>query len=162
MVDNCPFCQGIEKERLIYVGDKFMIFQDYYPVNPGHVLVVPKRHITEISQLTVEERVKFFELAEKMIKILKEILHPAGFNIGLNIGKVAGQTIEHIHFHIIPRYEGDTPDPRGGLRKVITGIWGDRSYWREKWEKNRLPPEKIEQISEKLLQELNKDKTKSK
>ena len=157
MSHSCPFCRGIEKERLIYAGDLFLVFQDYYPVNPGHTLIVPKRHITELSQLTIEERLRFFELVEKMIKILKEVLHPEGFNIGLNIGKVAGQTIEHIHFHIIPRYEGDTPDPRGGLRKVITGIWGDRTYWREKWTKNRLSCEKIEQISKMLSQELKNE-----
>jgi len=156
MSSSCPFCEGVEKERLIYAGDLFLVFQDYYPVNPGHILVVPKRHITELSQLTTEEKLRFFELVEKMIKILKEVLHPEGFNIGLNIGKVAGQTIEHIHFHIIPRYKGDTPDPRGGLRKVITGIWGDRTYWREKWTKNRLPSEKIKLISKMLSQELKR------
>ena len=156
MSSGCPFCEGIEHDRLIYSGELFLVFQDYYPVTPGHVLVVPKRHITELAQLTTEEKLRFFEIVEETIKILKEVLQPDGFNIGLNIGKVAGQTIEHIHFHIIPRYKGDTPDPRGGLRKVITGIWGDREYWRDKWTKNRLSNDKIKLISRRLTQELIK------
>jgi ATP adenylyltransferase len=80
-----------------------------YPYNPGHLLVAPYRHIASLEELTVKERHEHFELVSRCIEVLKEVFKPAGFNIGANLGKVAGAGIEdHFHSHIVPRWQGDT------------------------------------------------------
>ena len=94
---------------LLYRGVHNCILLNSYPYNPGHLLVAPYRHIGNIEDLTVEERNEHFELVSRCIQVLKAELNPAGFNIGANLGKVAGAGLEdHFHSHIVPRWSGDT------------------------------------------------------
>jgi len=92
---------------------------DQYPVNPGHTLLIPKQHIVSFAELSEEEVQDLFRLALSVIEWLESQYEPDGFNIGINQGAAAGQTIEHLHIHVIPRYRGDVEDPRGGVRNVI-------------------------------------------
>ena len=118
-MEGCVFCGGIEKDRVLFETRKWIAMYDKYPVSKGHVLLIPKEHYET-----------FFDLPEQLtdsiqywIKHIKNILddkyHPSGYNIGVNCGKSAGQTVMHCHIHIIPRYDGDVKDPRGGVRCVI-------------------------------------------
>lgn len=92
---------------------------DKYPVNPGHVLVVLKRHVEDYFDLNAEEVACLWEMVARMRSFLDEEFRPRGFNVGFNVGASAGQTIDHVHIHIIPRYSGDMDDPTGGVRHVI-------------------------------------------
>ena len=92
---------------------------DIFPVSKGHCLIITKRHISNFFEATPEEMGALFSLAKEVKKIIEEKYHPAGFNIGVNVNEVAGQTVPHVHVHIIPRYEGDVANPRGGVRHVI-------------------------------------------
>ena len=113
----CPFCKS---EREIIVENEWAFsFYDQYPVADGHCLVIPKRHVEDLSELTIEEHRSLFDLVMSTIDYLKEHHSQDGFNIGANLGKAAGQTIKHIHVHVIPRKIGDIDDPTGGIRGVI-------------------------------------------
>ena len=94
---------------------------DKFPVSEGHTLVVPKQEIADLFELSQEEYVACFKLVKQVRKILIDVYQPQGFNIGVNNSPVAGQTIPHAHIHIIPRYEGDVENPRGGIRNIIPG-----------------------------------------
>jgi len=94
-------------------------FRDAFPVTQGHTLVIPLRHLPSLFDTTAEERIAMFELLEEAKRQLQAEFAPAGFNIGINDGAAAGQTVGHLHVHLIPRYPGDRPDPRGGIRWVI-------------------------------------------
>ena len=115
-MSDCPFC----KRSAVSLGEHWQLVKDKYPVTRGHQLIVPKRHVTKLTDLTKEERE---ELGPAMVqafycvKIISSCMD--GFNIGLNNGETAGQTVDHIHFHFIPRREGDVDDPEGGVRGVI-------------------------------------------
>ncbi|WP_457569720.1 HIT family protein [Desulfurobacterium sp.] len=115
---NCPFCRREELPVVLSNEYSFAIF-DRYPVTPGHMLIIPKRHVSSWFDITKEERDSILELIEEGKKLLDANFHPDGYNIGVNIGKAAGQTIFHLHVHLIPRYEGDIDDPTGGVRGVI-------------------------------------------
>lgn len=114
---NCVFCSNPGTE-IIAENEWARAFYDLVPVNPGHTLIVPKRHVETFFEATFEELNAINQLLFVVKKILDEKFQPAGYNIGVNIGQAAGQTIFHLHYHIIPRYIGDVPDPRGGVRKV--------------------------------------------
>jgi diadenosine tetraphosphate (Ap4A) HIT family hydrolase len=94
---------------------------DAFPVSPGHTLVIPKRHGAGLFELTVDEVMAVYELLGRMKARLDRDLKPAGYNIGINIGEAAGQTVGHSHVHLIPRFCGDVAEPRGGVRNVISG-----------------------------------------
>jgi len=96
----------------------FAIF-DKYPVNEGHSLIIPKRHIESLFELTDAERESFWEILDRLKEFLDRRFSPDGYNVGVNLGEAAGQTIAHLHVHVIPRYYGDEPDPTGGVRGVI-------------------------------------------
>lgn len=96
----------------------FAVYDDY-PVNEGHVLVISKREIPTWFDATEEEQQAIMNLIGKMKLYLQEKYDPDGYNIGLNNGEAAGQTVPHLHVHLIPRFEGDMEDPRGGVRHVI-------------------------------------------
>ncbi|WP_022847380.1 MULTISPECIES: HIT family protein [unclassified Desulfurobacterium] len=115
---DCPFCRREELPVVLSNEYSFAIF-DRYPVTPGHMLIIPKRHVSSWFDITKEERESILELIEEGKKLLDANFHPDGYNIGINIGKAAGQTIFHLHVHLIPRYEGDIDDPTGGVRGVI-------------------------------------------
>jgi len=94
---------------ILYRGSKNFIMLNSYPYNPGHLMTAPYRHIANLEELTDEERNEHFEIVSRGIKVLKEVFNPSGFNIGINMGKVAGAGIDdHFHTHTVPRWQGDT------------------------------------------------------
>ena len=109
-----------DKEKIIENENAFAIY-DAFPVSKGHVLVIPKRVVSEIFDLNEDEYISCFNLIKDVKKILDKNHKPDGFNIGINNGEKAGQTIFHAHIHVIPRYIGDVENPRGGVRNVIPG-----------------------------------------
>lgn len=124
-VPDCPFC-NLSEDRVWLRTDKAISFYDNYPVSPGHALVIPKLHIAALMELPDQDLHEIWTLVGQVRTLLKEKFKPAGFNIGLNEGKAAGQTVPHAHIHIIPRYDGDVPDPRGGVRWVVPA---KAKYW---------------------------------
>ena len=119
MNNNCPCCK-VESEREIIASSLLSVaFYDGFPVSPGHALIIPKRHVSSFFDLSKEERQDLLNLADSVKRILEERYHPDGYNIGINVGEAAGQSIFHVHMHLIPRYQGDVPSPRGGVRGVI-------------------------------------------
>jgi len=118
MPTNCIFCQREISESL-FSNDLAIAVTDTSPVSPGHTLIIPRRHFTSLFEATREERAALWDLTEKTRQYLLSKYTPDGFNIGINDGTAAGQTVMHLHIHLIPRYAGDTTDPRGGIRWVI-------------------------------------------
>lgn len=115
---NCPFCRLISKGDL--PGNEFAAyFADGYPVSPGHTLIVPRRHVTNYLDASTAEKRALWELVDDVCTRATAERAAAGFNVGINVGVAAGQTVMHLHVHVIPRYEGDMADPRGGIRHVI-------------------------------------------
>ena len=117
--DKCFFC-NLPKERIVSESNLFRVIRDAYPVTEGHTLIIPKRHAETWFDLTEQEQSEVNHLLSKQRKELIE-LYPdiTGFNIGMNCGESAGQTIFHCHIHLIPRRDGDCENPRGGVRGVI-------------------------------------------
>ncbi len=113
----CPFC-NLEREKILESELSFAIY-DGFPVNEGHVLIIPKRHTADYFDLSSEEQKDCIELLNRVKGIVQEKYNPAGFNVGININEAAGQTLPHGHIHLIPRYDGDVEEPRGGVRGVI-------------------------------------------
>ena len=114
---NCPFC-NVEREKILETEFSFAIY-DGFPVNEGHALIIPKRHTANYFDLSLEEQKDCIELLNRVKGVVQEKYNPDGFNVGININEAAGQTISHVHIHLIPRYEGDVEEPRGGVRGVI-------------------------------------------
>ncbi len=117
---NSPFLDVPEAEWVAANRSGFAIF-DKFPVTEGHALVVPRRLIATWWEAGANEQVDLMALVEEVRRILDERHSPDGYNIGINVGSAAGQTVDHLHIHLIPRYAGDVPDPRGGVRQVIPG-----------------------------------------
>ena len=93
---------------ILYRGSKNFVIMNSYPYNPGHLMVAPYRHVASLDELTNDERCEHFEIVSRCIRLLREVFSPQGFNIGINMGKVAGAGIdEHVHTHIVPRWQGD-------------------------------------------------------
>jgi diadenosine tetraphosphate (Ap4A) HIT family hydrolase len=108
----CPFCTRIASAHAFQQDGTALALPDAFPLNPGHTLVIPRRHVADLFTLTADQE-----------------HHPDAFNIGVNVGAAAGQTVDHAHVHVIPRYVGDVPDPRGGVRWVVPArapYWKDR------------------------------------
>lgn len=119
MNNNCPFCKA-ESERDIIASTSLSIaFFDGFPVSPGHALIIPRRHVASFFDLTKDEQQDMLKLADSVKRIVDEKYHPDGYNVGINVGEAAGQSIFHVHMHLIPRYKGDVSNPRGGVRGVI-------------------------------------------
>ena len=116
--DACRFCNP-SPARLMIEGELGFVAWDRHPVNPGHFLVIPYRHFSDYFDITDAERNELWSLLEAGKKIAEEKYSPDGYNIGINVGKPAGQSIFHLHIHVIPRYEGDVENPKGGVRGVI-------------------------------------------
>lgn len=121
----CPLCHP-GAERVISRGSLAIALWDGYPVSPGHALVASTRHVESWFDLTADERAAMLLLLDEVRANVDTGFHPDGFNIGINDGAAAGQTVPHVHMHLIPRYDGDVPDPRGGIRWVIPG---KAAYW---------------------------------
>lgn len=117
---TCPFC-AISPDRLVFATDLVVAIRDAYPVSPGHTLVIPRRHVATFFDATPEERAAIGEaVAALKDRLDAELLpKPDGYNVGFNAGEAAGQTVMHLHVHVIPRYTGDLLNPRGGVRAVI-------------------------------------------
>lgn len=119
MDDNCPFCK-VESERELIASTPLSIaFFDGFPVSPGHTLIIPRRHVASFFDLTKDEQKDMLTLADNVKSILDDKYHPDGYNVGVNVGEAAGQSVLHVHLHLIPRYKGDVSNPRGGVRGVI-------------------------------------------
>ncbi|ABK17129.1 DEAD/DEAH box helicase family protein [Syntrophobacter fumaroxidans] len=115
---SCPFCSP-DDHRVFYEGKLVFALWDGFPVAPGHALLVPKRHVATWFDATPEEREELLAATEVVRDHILSHFEPAGFNLGINIGTAAGQTVFHLHLHVIPRYHGDVEDPTGGVRNVI-------------------------------------------
>jgi len=118
--DSCIFCHEAIQSRIVFEYQSVVAIDDRFPVTPGHLLVLPRRHCTDYFQMTMAEK----EDADHLLGVIAREMAArdstiTGFNIGTNIGRSAGQTIFHCHIHLIPRRDGDTPSPRGGVRGVI-------------------------------------------
>jgi diadenosine tetraphosphate (Ap4A) HIT family hydrolase len=96
-----------------------LVIRDGFPVSPGHTLIIPRRHVGSFFETTAEERTDLLILLDRAQVQLATQLRTDGFNIGINDGPAAGQTVPHLHIHLIPRFMGDQPDPRGGVRWVL-------------------------------------------
>jgi diadenosine tetraphosphate (Ap4A) HIT family hydrolase len=117
--EACRFCLTKPSRRIIIEGKYGFAAWDRHPASEGHFLVIPYRHVSEYFDINDEEREELWRLVAEGKKLADEKYNPDGYNIGINIGKWAGQSIPHLHIHVIPRYEGDVENPKGGVRGVI-------------------------------------------
>ena len=115
---SCVFCEIIEKKQYLFENELAVAFLDARPVSKGHTLIIPKRHAATYFDLTSEEIKAIFELSLKVKEELDKLYKPDGFNVGFNVNEAGGQSVFHCHMHVIPRYRGDVPYPRGGIRKL--------------------------------------------
>ena len=128
MQSSCPFCSRLQAQDLLVENELAVALADAFPLNPGHALIVPRRHEPDYFALSDAEQAAMWQLVAQVRHIIKENHRPDGFNIGLNAGQAAGQTIAHAHLHVIPRYKDDVDDPRGGIRWILP----ERApYWRD-------------------------------
>lgn len=114
---NCFFCgetDFITENELAYAR-----YDKHYPVSPGHCLIITHRHVAEYFDATAAEKAAIWALVDEMKSVIDEEYSPDGYNVGVNIGKAAGQSVRHLHIHMIPRYKGDVENPQGGVRGVI-------------------------------------------
>ena len=121
----CPFC-GPPRDHILAECDVAMALWDTHPVSPGHVLIVPRRHVASWFESTANEREAMLHLADDAHRIVGKRHSPDAFNLGINDGAAAGQSVPHLHLHLIPRYRGDVSDPRGGVRWIIPNR---AEYW---------------------------------
>ena len=118
MTNNCIFC-NLPNERILYESVHWLVISDGYPVSPGHTLLIPKRHIKDYFDINDSEYAELKTVLNLTKARLDKEFNPSGYNIGINCGEDAGQTVFHLHIHVIPRFKGDQADPRGGVRWVI-------------------------------------------
>lgn len=116
---TCPFCNPDEERELIVESATAFAMFDKYPVSKGHALIIPKKHCADYFDLTFREQSACMFMLNIVKEIIKNKFNPDGFNVGINVGEVAGQTVPHVHIHLIPRYKGDVKEPRGGVRGVL-------------------------------------------
>jgi diadenosine tetraphosphate (Ap4A) HIT family hydrolase len=114
----CPFCPP-RAEEIILERPLAFVQRDIRPLTQGHALVIPRRHVASFFDTTTEERTVMLELLDEAKTLLDREHRPDGYNIGINNGEAAGQTVMHVHLHVIPRYLGDTSEPRGGIRWML-------------------------------------------
>lgn len=127
MSNGCVFCDELSNGLHVAENEHAVAFRDLYPVSVGHTLVVPKQHWENVFDAPEEQQQAMWSLVAEVRGFLVESVSPAGFNVGVNAGVAAGQTAPHAHIHVIPRYVGDSPDPRGGIRWVLPRHAG---YWK--------------------------------
>src|SRR5438132_6262402 len=114
----CPFC-SLPVDALTWASKLAVAIRDRFPVSPGHTLIITRRHVETYFTTTPEEQAELWRAVEEIKRGLDQELHPDGYNVGFNAGEAAGQTVMHLHVHVIPRFRGDVDDPRGGVRHVI-------------------------------------------
>lgn len=117
---QCIFC-NLASERIIAENELCHAIRDGFPVSEGHTLIIPKRHVADYFDLTSDEIAAMQTMMKESKCQLDNTLHPDGYNIGVNVNAAAGQTVFHVHMHLIPRYIGDVENPKGGVRGVIPG-----------------------------------------
>lgn len=123
--ERCPFC-SITKDRFLLENESGYLIEDAFPVSPGHSLIIPRDHYADFFEIPETVRSDLFRLVDEGKKLIGRSLSPNGYNIGINAGTAAGQTVPHLHIHLIPRFNGDQKDPRGGIR----WIFPDKArYW---------------------------------
>jgi diadenosine tetraphosphate (Ap4A) HIT family hydrolase len=122
---GCAFC-GVERGRIAWSSPLAIALWDVFPVSLGHALVVPRRHAMSWSELTLDEKTALTAGVDAVRALIDERYRPDAYNVGFNDGEAAGQTIMHFHVHVIPRYQGDVLDPRGGVRWVLPDT---AAYW---------------------------------
>jgi diadenosine tetraphosphate (Ap4A) HIT family hydrolase len=118
-LSDCPFCTPDPEREIIVESATVYSIYDKFPVNDGHALIIPKRHCEDYFNLTFQDQSDCFLMLNKVKEIVSLKFNPDGFNIGINVGEKAGQTIQHVHIHLIPRFNGDVEEPKGGVRGVI-------------------------------------------
>ena len=124
----CPFCT-LDSSRILGENEHAVWIRDGFPVSRGHSLVIPKRHVGSFFAISSEERAAILNLLDQARSAAAGEFAPDGFNVGINDGPAAGQTVAHLHVHLIPRYLGDVDDPRGGVRWILpekADYWSDR------------------------------------
>ena len=128
----CPFCQFISGEiekPILFQNDSGFVVRDGFPITDGHTLIIPKQHIGSFFDITEQQRQDLFLLVDLAKADLDKQYQPASYNIGINDGAAAGQTIPHLHIHLIPRYNEEGKDPRGGVRWLVPE---KADYWSKK------------------------------
>ena len=115
---NCIFC-NIDEKRIIAENEGAFAIYDGFPVSQGHILVIPKKHFSNYFEANKHTKDELWNLIDECKEIVDKKFNPDGYNIGINCGGAAGQTVMHLHIHLIPRYKGDIDNPRGGVRGVI-------------------------------------------
>jgi diadenosine tetraphosphate (Ap4A) HIT family hydrolase len=123
--ESCPFCE-LPQDRIVNQNDLAMEIRDGYPISPGHTLIIPKQHVGSFFELSPAEVDAMLDLLRIAKRNLDTQFSPDSYNIGINDGPQAGQTVPHVHMHLIPRYQGDVKDPRGGVRWLIAD---KADYW---------------------------------
>jgi diadenosine tetraphosphate (Ap4A) HIT family hydrolase len=126
MDEPCPLCAAADRTGCLALNEHAVAVFDAYPVSPGHALILSKRHVAHLFALSIDEQQSLWALLPAVKRVIESQNSPAGYNIGVNVGAAAGQTIGHVHVHVIPRYEGDADDPRGGVRWVLPAR---ADYW---------------------------------
>lgn len=125
---TCPFCQRLTDGTFVSENAFAVAFLDAYPLSEGHCVVVPRRHEPDFFALTAEELGAVWTLASSVRQSINTSRVPNGYNLGVNVGRAAGQTVDHAHLHVVPRYHGDVSDPRGGVRWIIPAR---AAYWKD-------------------------------
>lgn len=121
----CPFC---DPDQIFFETELVLGLWDRYPVSPGHALLIPRRHVADWFEADPATQLALISALPMAREAIEKDHSPDGFNIGINSGEAAGQTIFHLHIHLIPRYKGDQDDPRGGVRHVMpdkANYWGN-------------------------------------
>ena len=118
-MEDCFFCKCIDNKDFEFENELAVARFDDFPVNKGHLEVITKRHVKDWWNTTKEEKLAIFDLIDRAKNIIDDKYNPDGYNIGMNLGENAGQSIMHLHVHLIPRYNGDVNNPRGGIRGII-------------------------------------------
>jgi diadenosine tetraphosphate (Ap4A) HIT family hydrolase len=126
MGTRCPLCDRVIQSDHLAANAFAVAFLDAFPLNPGHTLIVPRRHVAGLFELSSEELAALWALLPVAKQVIDAQHAPPAYNVGANVGTAAGQTVAHVHVHLIPRFPGDVPDPRGGVRWVVPSR---AAYW---------------------------------
>ncbi|WP_324780826.1 HIT family protein [Thiobacillus sedimenti] len=121
----CPFCV-LEPHRIVAEDERAVAYRDGFPVSLGHTVIIPRRHFATLFEATEAEQLALFGMLAQAKEVLDRLHQPDGYNIGINHGQAGGQSVPHLHIHLIPRYRGDKEDPRGGVRWILPD---KAKYW---------------------------------
>ena len=121
----CPFCE-LDPNRILAEDELTVVYRDGFPVSLGHAVIIPRRHVATLFEATEVEQAALLRALARAKEIIDRHHEPDGYNIGINHGLAGGQSVPHLHIHLIPRYRGDKEDPRGGVRWVLPD---KAKYW---------------------------------